>query len=129
MGRDLLKSANDSSQNWKVTSWSRKSLCHTGAQPRALWVWGKEGHEGADLCILMTDSRSCTAETNKTLWNSYLQLKIISKTERSKNNNNTKKKSLAGKQMHNLRTKQMWLQHFRNFVFKRGKENNKNLEV
>ena len=51
--------------------------CHImqGSQPSALrqsrgvgWVrGGREAQEGGDMCILMADSHSCTAETNTTL--------------------------------------------------------------
>ena len=36
------------------------------------WAGGREAQEGGDICILITDSQCCTAETNKTLWSNYI---------------------------------------------------------
>ena len=40
---------------------------------------GREAQKGGDKCIIIVDSRCCTAETNTTLFTIILPLKINSK--------------------------------------------------
>ena len=42
------------------------------------WGWGgREFQEGGDICIHISDSLHCTAETNSTLYSNYTLIKKI----------------------------------------------------